>query len=493
MGGESYSSNSSSSLESGESSMGSQRELINFSGARLYLIDGEESVLMTSGEFSLKLLKQTYSPLAVVVASVGEVQWPVGKDAPALKVWNRRYTFALPGLVYGLILPDTTPFSTLHHLETILAEYTTFETHHEIANAVQFGGNGGGDDPGFWTAVAPEVETLSSRVARNIDSTSTVVASSIVMGGGWAASGIEQGAALMRRREGRSESPPISDGGVSPRMMKRMQQARRMSAVAKLMSRTLLKGAISATGHVSRSLGLDVNAAYGAPDARNVAVASVDAFGKVVEAVETAGKSLFDVTVKAGTNAAQARFGQEAGLVVQDGFGAVGDVVNTAWTLNKMGVRMLLRMTAASTALTRRSGTTKSAASTVTEDQSLSNSSTYSTGSMPMKLQYSLPQSLHHEVSLSPQQAAWSHPLHLLTPAHSNQQQLHTSQFFPTSAEQLKNKATVAPSPVYIATGNYSDIISPVPRSTSPFQQYHWNLAPAPFDFQAARANMQMD
>jgi hypothetical protein len=272
-----------------------------------------------------------------------------------------------------------------------------------------------------------------------------------------------------------------------------MQQARRMSAVAKLMSRTLLKGAISATGHVSRSLGLDVNAAYGAPDARNVAVASVGAFGKVVEAVETAGKSLFDVTVKAGTNAAQERFGHDAGLVVQDGFGAVGDVVNTAWTLNKMGVRMLLRMTAASTALTRRSGTTKSAASTVTEDQSLSTSSTYSTGSMPMKLQYSLPQSLHHEVSLSPQQAAWSHPLHLLTPAHSNQQQLHTSQFFPTSAEQLKNKATVAPSPVYMATGNYSDIISPVPRSSSPFQQYHWNQAPAPFSFQAARANMQMD
>lgn len=133
MGGESYSPPPS--LEGGESSMGSQRELVNIKGAQLYLIDGEESVLMTSGEFSFNLLKQKSSPLAVVVASVGEVQWPIGKDAPSLKVWNRRYTFALPGLVYGMILPDSTPVAVLNHLDSILSEFSTFETHHEIANA----------------------------------------------------------------------------------------------------------------------------------------------------------------------------------------------------------------------------------------------------------------------------------------------------------------------------------------------------------------------
>jgi hypothetical protein len=42
------------------------------------------------------------------------------------------------------------------------------------------------DNAGYWTAVAPEVETLSSRVARQIDSTSTIVANSIVIGSDWA-------------------------------------------------------------------------------------------------------------------------------------------------------------------------------------------------------------------------------------------------------------------------------------------------------------------
>lgn len=464
--------------------MGSQRELIHIRGAQLYLIDGEESVLMQSGEFSLKLLKQTHSPLAVVVANVGEVQWPVGKDAPALKVFHWRYTFALPGLVYGVVLPDSTSGVTIQQFETILAEYSTFETHHEIAKSVQ-SQLATRDNAGYWTAVAPEVETLSSRVARQIDSTSTIVANSIVIGSDWAALGIKHSASLLKRKG--PDSPPEGSSGVSPRMMKRMQQARRMSAVAKLMSRTLLKGAISADGHVSKGLGLDVNAAASGPiytpqddSARNVAVASVDAFGKVVEAVETAGKSLYDVTQKLGTEVVQERFGPQAGQVLQDSMGVVGNVINTAWTLNKMGVKMLLRMTAASTALNTRPR----------EEQNRVFSS-----SPPGSKQRSPPH-LQHQITLSPQQSSQSVPLNLL-PTPENQP-LQTSQLFPTSAEQMKNQAVIglpAPSPLFMPPGNFTSIIPPGPRGTSSFQQYQrlpQQPSQQPFSFQP-RANAQTE
>jgi hypothetical protein len=109
---------------------------VRIRGAQLCLIDGEESVLMQKGDFCLRLLKQEHSPLAAIVAAVGEVQWPVGKDAPVLKVWNRRYTFALPGLVYGLIFPaETTPLEVLQQLEAVMDRYCTFEVHREIAIA----------------------------------------------------------------------------------------------------------------------------------------------------------------------------------------------------------------------------------------------------------------------------------------------------------------------------------------------------------------------
>jgi len=374
--------------------MGSEVELVKrVSGAQLFLVDVEESVLMQCGEFSLRLLKQTHSPLAAVVASVGEVQWPVGKDAPILKVWNRRYTFALPGLVYGLSFPDSTPLAVLQQLESVMDQYCTFEIHqvaaHEqqnmnIATNVKIGPRAVGDAASigtYWTAVAPDVQTTSARIARQICSTSSIVADSILMGGDWVSLSIQQagGAAAYVMK-----SKVVGDQMQNPRILKRIQQARRMSAVAKLMSKTLLKGAIRVSAHVATGLGLDHHqtnantstirtstsagsaaaaAAAGGGGTRkhpSVAVASVDAFAKVVEAVETAGKSVYAATKAVGTDLVQQTFGADAGELVQDGFGVFGNAIDTAWTLNKLGLKMLFQVTAASTMLSSTSTTTKS-------------------------------------------------------------------------------------------------------------------------------------
>jgi hypothetical protein len=352
-----------------------------------------------------------------------------------------------------------------------------------------------GDETKYWTAVAPEVESVSSRVARQIGSTSTIVAESIMMGGDWAALGIKQGGALLKRK---GPDTPVSDGGVSPRMMKRMQQARRMSAVAKVVSRTLLKGTISATGHVSRTLGLDVNAPSDEISTRNVAVASVDAFGKVVEAVETAGKSLYGVTRSVGTDIAQERFGSQAGQVLQDGLSLVGNVINTAWTLNKMGVKMLLRVAAASTALNLRSGSAQ------VTPINLPSKIEQPTNSSPVSSVTSSPP-LQHQITLSPPQHLQNlHdaavPLNLLPPAnyghshhHHNPQPLQTSQLFPTTAGQLRSSNSLVGLPTpnlfnpFMPAGNYTTSIPPGPRPNSPFQQYHRTMPQqshqAPFSF----------
>ncbi|CAK9213916.1 unnamed protein product [Sphagnum troendelagicum] len=389
--------------------MGSEVELVKrVSGAQLFLVDVEESVLMQCGEFSLRLLKQTHSPLAAVLASVGEVQWPVGKDAPILKVWNRRYTFALPGLVYGLSFPDSTPPAVLQQLESVMDQYCTFEIHqvaaHEqqtmnIATNVKIGQRVAGDAAiigKYWTAVAPDVQTTSASIARQICSTSSIVADSILMGGDWVSLSIQQagGAAAYVMK-----SKVVGDQMQNPRILKRIQQARRMSAVAKLMSKTLLKGAIRVSAHVATGLGLDHHqanantstirtstsagsaaAAAGGGGSRkhpSVAVASVDAFAKVVEAVETAGKSVYAATKAVGTDLVQQRFGTDAGELVQDGFGVVGNAIDTAWTLNKLGLKMLFQVTAASTMLSSTSTRTKS--STTKSSAAKSRSSTTTT------------------------------------------------------------------------------------------------------------------
>ncbi|CAK9207889.1 unnamed protein product [Sphagnum troendelagicum] len=389
---------------------GSEVELVKrIRGAQLFLVDGEESVLMQCGDFSIRLLKQAHpSPLAAVVASVGQVQWPVGKDAPILKVWNRRYTFALPGLVYGLLFPEIgTPAIVLQQLESVLDQYCTFQIHQEIAYAAQrqIAANRGRDFAAkYWTAVAPDVETMSSRIARQICSTSTIVVDSIMMAGEWASLGIQQagGAAnfVKRKLSVVAAAAAAAAGGddhvimpKNPRILKRIQQAQRMSAVAKLMSKTLLKGAIRVSTHVATGLadlnhvqddapaslrgaqlghqtsaaGLVESAAFPGAAKPSVAVASVDAFAKVVEVVETAGKSLYAATKAVGTNLVQQRFGTDAGQMMQDSFGVVGNAIDTAWTLNKLGLSMLLQATAASTILSTTSTGTAAAGSSKTK------------------------------------------------------------------------------------------------------------------------------
>jgi len=564
--------------------MGSEKELVKIGGAQLCLIDGEESMVMQSGEFSLRLLKQACTPLAAVVAAVGQVQWPVGKDAPVLKVWNRRYTFALPGLVYGIVFPDDTSAEAIELLEDVMDRFCTFQVHHQEIVVAANNNNAAAaekllemmipkssstregttslDVAEYWTGVAPEVETLSSRIARQICSTSSIVANSIVKKGQCATLGIQQQAGsstLARRSKGSaagaasasSSSSAVAEQGmtssssrtgVSPRMMKRMQQARRMSAVAKMMSKTLLNGAISATGHVVGSLhGLqpDVAAVHAtrlAPPSplhnteaaaavtnETVTVASVDAFAQVAEAVETAGKSVYGASSAVGTDFLQQRFGLDAGKVVRDSMDAVGNVINTAWTLNKMGLRMLLQVAAASTALNHNPRTADAAARPwKTSSSSQYSSTAKTTTSSSDELQQQQPTSpasatstmsplLFHQITLSPppppqqQQQQQSDeqaetdpvlPLNLLPPAASETLSLRrrptrTQTFFGTGVPnqlQLHQTATLSSSSSsFTPRGNFTSSQPPAaagsahPSSTSPgFQQYSSRSQAAP-------------
>jgi hypothetical protein len=225
-----------------------------------------------------------------------------------------------------------------------------------------------------------------------------------MMAGEWASLGIQQagGAANFVKRKLSAVAAAAAAAGddhvimqKNPRILKRIQQAQRMSAVAKLMSKTLLKGAISVSTHVATGLadlnhvhddapaslsgaqlghqtssaaaGLVESAAFPGAAKPSVAVASVDAFAKVVEAVETAGKSLYAATKAVGTNLVQQRFGTDAGQIMQDSFGVVGNAIDTAWTLNKLGLRMLLQATAASTILSTTSTGTAAAGSSKTK------------------------------------------------------------------------------------------------------------------------------
>jgi len=355
----------------------------------------------------------------------------------------------------------------------------------------------------YWTAVAPDVETMSSRIARQICSTSTIVVDSIMMAGEWASLGIQQagGAAnFVKRKVSAAAAAAAAAGGddhvimqKNPRILKRIQQAQRMSAVAKLMSKTLLKGAISVSTHVATGLadlnhvhdnasaslsgaqlghqtssaaaGLVESAAFPGAAKPSVAVASVDAFAKVVEAVETAGKSLYAATKAVGTNLVQQRFGTDAGQMMQDSFGVVGNAIDTAWTLNKLGLRMLLQATAASTIL------------------STTSTGTAAAGSSKTKKPY-IPTTLNNIQQQQQQQPPAASSMHLF-PSKSEQQQLeagsdaeHQTLLQSAAAHQQEQEASSAKNLAAAGSG-HANLFTDAENDVSSLPQTHVFLGPA--------------
>eukprot|EP00250_Pteridium_aquilinum_P001620 c11810_g3_i1 orf=200-862(+) len=203
-------------------------ELFRSRDAQLVLVEGDERLLMESGDFVILLVKNTVSQLAAVLAMVGEVQWPVGRDSAVAKEGVASFSFSLPGpLKYSVELGSTASAADVQRLEKLVEEY----------------------------------------------------------GGGGASLAQESTAAERVQEQGRSQTdleealPPKKRAGdeISFLMERQKQRARRMSAVAKVFSKSLERGAINAANHVE-PMGMatpDVSGMSSPLSASNLAFAAV--------------------------------------------------------------------------------------------------------------------------------------------------------------------------------------------------------------------------
>ncbi|MCO5552193.1 hypothetical protein L7F22_005705 [Adiantum nelumboides] len=280
--------------------MGAECELFRKGGAQLFLVDGDESALLQRGEFTLLLVKHSRSPLAAIVAMVGDMQWPVGKDSIVSKLGNTGFSFSnLPARLRFALSLEHLDLAEMQKLELLFQEYATFA--HADRDLTQ-------EAADFWTRLAGNLECTDTPENPPLDALATI---------------------FPVQRSGTMDAP------MSPKLVQRMQQARRMSAVEKLFARSIERGTINPSTHVKKA-DTDIYT--------DLALASVDAVAKVVEAVETAGKTLLESAQAAGTDWVEStKLVQTGGKQVAEGLDAVGSLLSSAWTLNKVGLRMLFR------------------------------------------------------------------------------------------------------------------------------------------------------
>lgn len=305
-------------------SAGFEAQLLHISSVQLYLLYADQSFPFKHGDFVLRLFKQNLSPLAAVLASVDDIYWPIGKDSPSLKLKDRSFTFAFPGLIYGLVLPETAPVDSRNQLEALLRQYSTFEIHEELMLGAST--DQGKSSLSLWTTLAPEIMRLSKELPRGISS--SPVASTIIRS--------------VRNPNKGTSSHEVGALDPNPRSMKRIQRARRVSAISKLLSRTLVRGALCAKEHVTGMCVTQMVSLTKAKGFTDVAFAGVDAIAKVVEAVEFAGK---------GIHSNHVREKKDMMKLADDPGGSKGfklGIASTSWTLNRIGLALLFHVIAAS-------------------------------------------------------------------------------------------------------------------------------------------------
>eukprot|EP00897_Mesotaenium_endlicherianum_P004682 jgi/Mesen1/4241/ME000022S03530 len=79
----------------GSQMAGQEEKLVRVPGSMVHLIDGQSSVLLGSGEFSLVRLMQGGQGVVALVRVGNEVQWPLGWDEPVIKLDSHHYVFSL--------------------------------------------------------------------------------------------------------------------------------------------------------------------------------------------------------------------------------------------------------------------------------------------------------------------------------------------------------------------------------------------------------------
>eukprot|EP01018_Ginkgo_biloba_P015516 Gb_39730 [translate_table: standard] len=349
---------------------GSEETLVEIPGAVVNLVDGEESVELGRGQFSLVRLQQGSTGIALFVKVGEDLLWPLTKDEPTLKLDSSHYLFSIrppPAVaaeaddeanlnaMNAEILNYGVTFATeegLELLDNYLHQHACFSipTSESVCCGpkLTMGRPKHGADPeenskAYWTALAPKVEDYNSMLGKAIAAGSGQIIKGLFMCSDAYSSQVQRGGEFVRGRV-KAKNKPSSDAanakkstGISPLTKKNIRRVKKLSRMTEHMSEMVLGGVLTVSGAATGSV---VRSKAGQKFFRmlpgEVVLASLDAFNKVLEAAEVAGKDALSTTTGATTEIVAHRFGEDAAEVTQDTFEIAGNAIGTAWNVVKI-------------------------------------------------------------------------------------------------------------------------------------------------------------
>jgi len=132
-------------------------------GCRVHLMEEGEAVEIANGEFSLERISDENVSLAAIIKVGEDLQWPLTKDEPVVKVDPLHYLFSFPmkdgdPLSYGVTFSEQSEASSLGFLDSLLNEHSTFSCPASSRNYKNTD----------WKEFAPRMDDYNNMLARAI-------------------------------------------------------------------------------------------------------------------------------------------------------------------------------------------------------------------------------------------------------------------------------------------------------------------------------------
>lgn len=360
--------------------------MLQIPGTIVNLIERENSVELAYGDLSIVTLIQGDNVVAVFARIGDEIQWPLAKDEPVVKLDASHYFFTLrvPAeegkgaeefLNYGLTIAAKGQEAVLKELDRVLEIYSCFSVQKvkEIGNLGVLDARNVAPEEmekkekraemeesskAYWTTLAPNVEDYSGSVARLIAAGSGQLIRGILWCGDVTVDRLKWGNDFLSKR-----LKSGSNAEVSPAVKRRIQRVKRLTKMSEKVATGILSGVVKVSGFFTGSI---VNSKAGKKFFSllpgEIVLASLDGFNKVCDAVEVAGKNVMSTTSMVTTGLVSHKYGEEAGKATNDGLGAAGHAIGTAWAVFKIRKALNPKSVMSPTALAKAASQTKAEA-----------------------------------------------------------------------------------------------------------------------------------
>uniref|UniRef100_A0A5B6YYP8 Senescence domain-containing protein n=1 Tax=Davidia involucrata TaxID=16924 RepID=A0A5B6YYP8_DAVIN len=318
--------------------------LLHIPGCEVHLMDEGEAVELANGDFTLLRISDDNVSLATIVKIGDDLQWPLTKDEPVVKIDALHYLFSLlmkdgDPLSYGVSFSSEQFGSSLGLLDSFLQEHSCFSSSSSSSSTRK--------KDLIWKEFAPKIEDYNNVLARAIAGGTGQIVKGIFKCSNAYTNQVQKGSEMIltqaveekngvsaaRERKGNRSAGTTKKSGVN----KSLKRVRKLSKMTEKMSKAMLDGVGIASGSVMRPVvRSQAGKSFLSMVPGEVLLASLDALNKLLDAAEVAEKQAFSATSGAAKRMVTKRFGEGAGEATGDVLATAGHCACAAWNIFKI-------------------------------------------------------------------------------------------------------------------------------------------------------------